>query len=114
VEQLGAGSWTEGVEPSAEVAGNAFEVHWNDSSSPVTERPTIRAVGATVLAILVGWAAYRWGRWWIAAVPLILTAIVAILILATERPLNMTTVPFIAIVSLGALGGLWARHRQIA
>ena len=45
--------------------------------------------------------------------PLVLTLIVAILILATERPLNMTTVPFIAIVALGALAGLWARNRQI-
>jgi hypothetical protein len=70
-------------------------------------------VGATVLPILVGWAAYRWGRWWIAAVPLVITALVAIVIVATERPLDMTTVPVTAIVALGALVGLWARDRQI-
>lgn len=95
------------------MAFDVFEVHWNDSSSRVTGRRRIRAVGATVLAILFGFAAYRWGRWWIAAVPLVLTAIVAILIVAIGRPLITTTVPFIDIVAMGALGGLWARHRQI-
>jgi hypothetical protein len=66
-----------------------------------------------VLAIAVGWAAYRWGRWWIAVVPLTLTGIVAVVILATARPLNMTPVPAIAVVAVGALGGLWAHHRQM-
>jgi hypothetical protein len=70
------------------------------------ESTEIETWRAPVVWLGRGWAAYRWGRWWIAAVPLVLTAIVAILI-------NMTTVPFIAIVALGALGGLWARHRQI-
>ncbi len=66
-------------------------------------------MGATVLAILVGWAAYRWGRWWIVAVPLVLTAIVSIAIVTTGQPLGMT-VPAIGIVAMGALGGLWARR----
>ncbi len=100
-------------EPGAEVAFDAFECHWSDSSSPVRRAGRrIRAVGAMALAIVVGWVAYRVGRWWIAAVPLVLTAIVAIVIVATARPLSMTPVPVTAIVALGALGGLWAR-RQI-
>jgi len=69
-------------------------------------------VGAVVLAVVAGWAAYRFGRWWIAAVPVVIATIALGVIVATGRSLT-TPFPAAAVIAVGALGGLWA-HRRAA
>ena len=69
-------------------------------------------MGALVLAVGAGWLAYRRGHWWIAAVPLGVAVIAGFVIVATERPLEVTPVPFALVVAIGAMGGLWARSRH--
>lgn len=69
-------------------------------------------MGGIVLAAVAGWAAYRSGGRWIAAVPLVITVVSLGVIVGTGRPLDLTPVPVAAVIALGALGGLWAHQRE--